>query len=124
MLQQTIFVEFCQSIPTPFYTNHALQMGRLLMHQHRENLLLLTKMMHIGPFQPLNHDHIPFDLRHQLFQIVYDHVQMYLSYLPSNLGDESVVFFYRSRLRMVTCNHHENQNYLLAVTLHCHHVER
>ena len=69
-------------------------------------------MMHIGPFQPLNHDHIPFDLRHQLFQIVYDHVQMYLSYLPSNLGDESVVFSYRSRLRMVTCNHHENRNLL------------
>ena len=58
-------------IPTPFYTNHASQMGRVLMHQHRKSLLLLIKMMHIGPFQPLNHDHRPFDL---WLQIVCDQV--------------------------------------------------
>ena len=37
LFQQTLFIEFCQLIPTPFYTNHALQMGRILMHQHRES---------------------------------------------------------------------------------------
>ena len=42
---------------------------------------------------------------------------MYLSYLASNLGDESVIFSYRSRLRSVTCQDHENRNYLLAVKL-------
>ena len=50
---------------------------------------------------------------------------MYLSYLASNVGDESVVFSYRSRLRTVMCHYHENWNYyLLVVKLHCHHVER
>ena len=42
---------------------------------------------------------------------------MYLSYLASNLGDESVIISYRSRVRSVTCQDHENQNYSLAVKL-------
>ena len=37
LFQKTLFIEFYQLIPTPFYTNHALQMGRILMHQHRES---------------------------------------------------------------------------------------
>ena len=42
---------------------------------------------------------------------------MYLSYLASNLGDESVIFSYRSRLRSVMSQDHENRNYSLAVKL-------